>query len=181
MLPNIVLTGFMGSGKSSVGRRLAVMTGHRFVDTDERVSSRAGKSITAIFADDGEPCFRRLESEALAELVDARGLIVATGGGIVTSEENCATLHRIGAVAWLDADPDILFERVSRNRRRPLLQTENPRATFDTLLESRRPVYAAAADFRVDSTGLSHDDAARLILEEVQRLWSRTRSAGFGS
>jgi shikimate kinase len=157
------------------------MTNHRFVDTDEMVSVRAGKSITAIFAEDGEPHFRQLEAQALGELVDSENVIVATGGGVVLREENRETLRRIGAIAWLDADADILFERVSRNRRRPLLQTENPRATFDTLLESRRPVYAAAADFRVDSTGLSHDDAARIILDEVRRFWPRTSSAGFGS
>jgi Shikimate kinase len=171
----------MGSGKSSVGRRLAAMTGHRFVDTDEIVSSQEGRSISAIFAAQGESHFRDLEAQALGSLVDVCGLIVATGGGIVLRESNREILHRIGAVAWLDADPDVLFERVARNRRRPLLQTDDPRATFDSLLESRREIYAATADFRVDSTGLSHDETARQVMDEARRFWSRTRSDGFGS
>jgi shikimate kinase len=170
VFPNIVLIGFMGSGKSSVGRRLATRTSHRFVDTDELVATRAGRSITQIFAEHGETHFRDLETAALLECVGRTGIVLATGGGIILREENRETLHRIGPVVWLDADPDALFERVSRNKKRPLLQTEDPRASFDTLLASRREIYAATADFRVDSTGESHDDVAQAVLNEVERI-----------
>ncbi len=156
----------MGCGKSSVGRRIASNTGHRFVDTDEVVSSRAGRSISQIFSDLGEARFRELETEALAELSTASGIVLATGGGIILHEENREALRRIGPVIWLDADPDILFERVSRNKKRPLLRTDDPRATFDALLASRQPVYEAASDHRVDSTGLSHEDVARIVVEK---------------
>lgn len=159
----------MGSGKSSVGRRIAALTGHRFVDTDELVITRAGKSIAQIFADEGEARFRDLESAELRDLESGRDIVLATGGGIILRPENHAALRRIGPVAWLDADPDLIFERVSRNKKRPLLQTENPRATFDALLAARRGTYEAAADFRVDSTALSHDEAALAVLEEVER------------
>ena len=172
----------MGCGKSSVGRRIAGNTGHRFVDTDEMVTTKAGRSITQIFADHGEAYFRDLETAALDELAGSPpGLVLATGGGIILREENRATLHRIGPVVWLDARPDLLFERVSRNRKRPLLHNDDPRGTFDALLAARRPIYEAAADLRVDSTELSHDDAARRIVEETQRFLDVKPAGGFGS
>lgn len=155
----------MGCGKSSVGRRIAAVTGHRFVDTDELIVARAGKPITAIFAEDGEASFRDLEAAVLGDLAGEAGLVLATGGGIVLRPENRAALRRIGPVIWLDAEADLLFERVSRNRKRPLLHTEDPRATFDALLAARREIYAAAADARVDSTGQSHDEAARAVID----------------
>lgn len=167
MLRNIVLIGFMGCGKSSVGRRIASQTGRRFVDTDEAVSAREGRSISRIFAERGEAHFRELETAALKEFAGTTGIVLATGGGIILREENREALRRIGPVVWLDADPNILFERVSRNKKRPLLHTDDPRATFEALLAARRPIYEATADFRIDSTGLSHDDVARLAIEKA--------------
>jgi shikimate kinase len=169
VLPNIVLIGFMGCGKSSVGRRIAGNTGRRFVDTDELAAAKAGMSISKIFATDGESHFRELESQVLAELAGETDMVLATGGGIILCDGNREALRKIGPIVWLDADPDILFERVSRNKKRPLLQTEDARATFDALIEARRPIYETAADVRIDSTGLSHDDAARIVVEEVSR------------
>lgn len=169
----------MGSGKSSVGRRIASLAGHRFVDTDELVAKRAGQSITQIFNTHGEARFRDLETAALLDLAHARGIVLATGGGIVLREENRAALRRIGPVAWLDAHPDTLFERVSRVKKRPLLQTDDPRASFDALLAERRGVYAQAADFRIDSTDRSHEDAARAVIAEAEGLQNRAR--GFDS
>lgn len=181
MLPNIVLVGFMGCGKSSVGRRLAGKCGHRFVDTDDLVTARAGRTITQIFQAEGEAHFRDLETAELRELEHAAGLVLATGGGLVLRAENRERLQRLGAVFWLDAEPDALFERVSRNRKRPLLQTGDPRRTFDALLAERRPIYESVARRRVDSTGLSHDDVARLILEEAGRIAPDPAAPGFGS
>ena len=163
----------MGCGKSSVGRRIASTTGRRFADTDEAVAARAGRSISQIFAERGEAHFRDLETAALEEFSSAKGLVLATGGGIVLREENRAALRRIGPVVWLDADPDILFERVSRNRKRPLLHTDDPRKTFDELLAARRLIYEDAADFHVDSTGLSHDDVARIVVGKASDLTDR--------
>jgi shikimate kinase len=181
VLPNIVLIGFMGCGKSSVGRRIAGKTGHRFVDTDELITSKGGRSITQIFAEHGEAHFRELESAALRELEGKTGMVLATGGGLILREENRAVLRRIGPVVWLDAGPDILFERVSRNRKRPLLHTEDPRASFDALLTERRPIYEAAADLRLDSSQLSHDDAARIVIEKAQALTLDQARPGFDS
>jgi len=170
VLPNIVLIGFMGCGKSSVGRRLAALTGHRFVDTDEMVAQSEGCSVPEIFALGGEEAFRNVEEKVLADLVGVAGVVLATGGGAILREANRSAMKSIGTVAWLDADPDALFERASRSQRRPLLQTEDPRKTFDDLLDSRREIYEAAADFRIDSTGLGHEQVAQGILDRTMRL-----------
>lgn len=169
MLPNIVLIGFMGSGKSSVGRHVSEMTGHRFIDTDLLVTQRAGMGISRIFRELGEEEFRRMETAVLEELIGVCGVVLATGGGLVLREENRDLLKRIGIVLWLDADADVIFERVSRTQKRPLLATENPRATFDELREKRLPIYQSAAMARIDSTGLTHQQAARKVLEAASR------------
>lgn len=169
MLPNLVLIGFMGCGKSSVGRRLAQLTGHRFVDTDDLIVEQTGFSIPALFERSGEGAFREIEAQVLASMVGVCGVVLATGGGIVTQPKNIPVLHEIGIVGWLDSAPDLLFERVSRNTRRPLLQTDDPRATFDELLNARISLYESASEFRVDSSGLSHEEAAREILDQSMR------------
>ncbi|MEX1118298.1 MAG: shikimate kinase [Terrimicrobiaceae bacterium] len=169
MLPNIALIGFMGCGKSSVGRRLAVLTGHRFVDTDDLIVQAERRSIAEIFASEGEEHFRVIEKRVLSELVGVCGVVLSTGGGLVLDPENCASLRKVATVAWLDADPDVLFERATRTSRRPLLQTQNPRLRFDELLEKRIPIYTEFSDFRVDSTGIGHDEAAAQILDLTLR------------
>lgn len=165
VLPNIVLIGFMGCGKSSVGRRLAGITGHRFLDSDELVTQTEGRSIAEIFARSGEEAFRVAETKVLEDLVGVAGVVLATGGGAILREANREAFRKIGVVAWLDAAPDILFERATRTNRRPLLQTAEPRKTFDELLASRLAIYEATADFRFDSTDFEHEEAARRILE----------------
>ena len=159
----------MGCGKSSVGRRLSALTGHRFVDTDELVVQAEGRGIAEIFAQSGEAHFRDLEQQSLENLVGVCGIVLSTGGGLVLRPVNRQTLKKIGIVAWLDASPEVLFERAMRSGRRPLLQTADPRATFDELLSARRDLYEITADFRVDSSRLSHDEAAQILLDEALR------------
>lgn len=176
MHDNIVLIGFMGCGKSSIGRRLATRLGHRFLDCDDLITERAGKSISAIFADEGEEYFRNLETEALTDLrdrrnmrgiSDSRGIVLATGGGAVLRPQNRDLLHDIGTVVWLHADADTLFERATRSGKRPLLEVENPRTTFNALLESRLGIYESSSDHRVDASGLSHDQTSELIFRTI--------------
>jgi len=169
MLPNFVLVGFMGCGKSTVGRRLSALTGHRFVDTDELIVKDQGKSIAAIFAESGEEGFRAIEQRIVAGLVGVAGVVLSTGGGAILREANRESLGKIGVVVWLDAAPDVLFERAMRSGRRPLLQTADPRASFDALLASRREVYESLADLRIDSTGVPHEEVARKVLEMAMR------------
>jgi shikimate kinase len=159
----------MGSGKSSIGRRLARLTGLRFADTDEMIVEKAGMPITAIFAKQGEEYFRNLETETLRSLLETSGIILATGGGIILREENRALLRKIGDVVWLDAHPDTLFARVSRNKKRPLLHTETPRHTFDNLLAFRNAIYHDVGTVRIDSTNFDHEHTARAVLTSLQK------------
>ena len=159
----------MGCGKSSVGRRLSGLIGHRFVDSDELIVQSEGRNIPEIFSRNGEVYFRDVEQRSLEKLVGICGIILSTGGGLVLRPANRQTLKKIGIVAWLDASPDALFERAMRSGKRPLLQTEDPRKTFDDLLSVRQEVYNLAADFRIDSTRLSHDQAAQILLDEALR------------
>ena len=173
MLPNFVLVGFMGCGKSTVGRRLASITGHRFVDADELIVKDQGKSISAIFSESGEETFRQIEERIISDLVGVAGIVLSTGGGAILSEANRESLKKIGIIIWLDAQPDVLFERAMRSGRRPLLQTENPRQAFDALLAERRTIYESLADLRFDSTGIDHEEVSRKVLDQSMRLQSR--------
>lgn len=172
---NIVLVGFMGTGKSSISRLLAARCGFQVVDTDHLVAQRAAMEIPEIFARHGEAHFRELETVALESLRARSRCIVATGGGVVVREGNRALLRELGFVVGLSASEEVIFERVSRNTRRPLLQTADPRATVRELLAARRPFYEEAAQFTVDTSHLTHAQVAEAILGEFER-----RNAGVG-
>jgi shikimate kinase len=162
----IVLMGFMGTGKSEVGRRLARRRGCAFVDTDRLIEQRAGKSIPAIFAEDGEPRFRSLEAEVVAEVAARPGGVLAVGGGAVLDAENARRLHETGVMVHLTARPETILERIGDVAERPLLAGCNPRAVIDRLFAERRPAYEALADVAVDTSDRSVDEVA----DEVERL-----------
>ena len=164
----IALIGFMGAGKSSVGRTLARLTGRPRFDTDEMVAARFGLSISAIFEQHGEEKFRDAESEAVQELAPETDAIIITGGGIVLRPQNVARLREMGTIVYLSADEETLFARISRRQTRPLLQTTNPRTTMKELLAVRLPLYCSAADVEVDTSRLTHDEVARTILRKVE-------------
>ncbi len=157
----------MGSGKSSVGRILSSTTGFALVDTDDLVVREAGQSIPDLFRQHGEEHFRKLESRVLQQLVGRIGLVVATGGGIITSAENRQLLPQIGPVVWLDASPDHLYQRVKHSKR-PLLQTPDPRRTLEELYRAREPLYREVATVRIDSTNLTHRQTAEAILAALR-------------
>ena len=167
---SIVLIGFMGAGKSSTGKALERKTGLPRFDTDEMVSTRFGLPIPEIFARFGEERFRGAETEALRQLSETAPAIIVTGGGIVLRPENVKLLRRLGPVVSLEADEKTLFHRISRRAPRPLLQTENPRATLVELLRAREPFYQSAADVRLDTSRLTHDEAADAILKSIETL-----------
>jgi hypothetical protein len=167
MESNIVLIGFMGCGKSSIGRRLAASLGYKFTDSDELVTLHQGRSIAEIFAEEGEENFREMETRELCGLTSERRLVLATGGGAVIRARNRELLHQIGKVVWLHADPETLFERASRNHKRPLLEVENPRSTFQSLLESRLSIYEETADLKIHGGGLSLEQTVEAILSQL--------------
>jgi len=171
---SIVLIGMMGAGKSSVGRCLQQRTGLARLDTDEMVAAQFGIPIAQIFEKHGEEGFRIAETEVLRKLAPVRPAVVVTGGGIVVRAENVDLLKQLGTIVWVTADEATLFERASRRNDRPLLQQENPRAVFLDLLREREPLYRTAADLRVDTSKMTHDEVVEAILsklEEVTALW----------
>ena len=166
---NIILIGFMGSGKSSIGKQLAKHLQYDFLDTDSLIVAKTGKSIAAIFETEGEARFRELETEALKELstLSQKKFILSTGGGIILSEQNRTILKSLGTVIWLNASPDALFERARRQPHRPLLEVEYPRRTFDQLLAKRLPLYREACNFEIDTTELSYSKTVEELLKQL--------------
>jgi shikimate kinase len=141
---SLYLVGMMGSGKTSTGRPLAEQLGYGFVDADAVIEQAAGCSIPEIFERDGEAGFRALESQVLNAISQRHSLVVATGGGVVTQQENWGLLHS-GIVIWLDVVPEQLMQRLKADSTvRPLLQTDDPDAALNALLNRRRPLYAEA-------------------------------------
>ena len=166
---SIVLIGMMGAGKSSVGRALQRRTGLARFDMDELIEAKAGMTVPEIFAQKGEPWFRDLESTVLAEAPLQGPAIIVTGGGVVLRPGNVTALKQMGTVIWLDADAATLLERASQRGNRPLLQTADPQAAMAALLAIRLPLYTQAADIRIDTTRLTHEEATDVILAELQK------------
>ena len=165
---SIVLIGFMGAGKSAAGRALARKTRLPRFETDDIVSAQFGLSIPEIFATFGEEKFRDAETEAIQQFSPEIPAIIVTGGGIVMRPANVQLLRTFGMVISLEADEETLFRRISRRPARPLLQTENPRATIVELLRIREPLYHSAADVRLDTSRLTDDEVAEAILKRVE-------------
>ncbi len=158
----IILTGFMGTGKSAVGRLVAEMLGLEWVDTDELVKREAGVSISVIFEREGEGRFRELESQALREALATGGRVVSTGGGILLREENRALMQAAGPIICLTASPDVILERTGRKQTRPLLRCDDPREAISNLMREREQLYAQA-DYHLDTSSLT----ARQVAEQV--------------
>jgi shikimate kinase len=166
---SIVLVGFMGSGKSSVGRLLARDLGWPRFDTDQLVVGELELRIPEIFAQLGETVFREGETQALIKLDTAPApAVIVTGGGIILRSENVRRLHELGHVVWLKAELPVLQERLARRNDRPLLQTSDPQETIARLLAERQQFYAEAADFAIDTSRLDHQQVATAIRDELQ-------------
>jgi shikimate kinase len=174
---NIVLVGFMGSGKSSIGREIAGRHELRFLDTDSIIRHNYRKSIADIFASFGESAFRDEENRVLRDLKNARGVVLATGGGIVLQTRNHLLLRSLGVVVWLTASEEVTWDRVSRNQFRPLLQTADPRATIRNLMSARYPLYRSVADVTLETSGLTHQEVADRLIAAIDA-WSAGRDEG---
>ncbi|MCC2095404.1 MAG: shikimate kinase, partial [Hyphomicrobiales bacterium] len=159
---SIILVGIMGSGKSSVGRRLAARLGLDFVDADAEIESAAGMTIPEIFSRHGEPYFRDGERRVIDRLLKDRQLILATGGGAFMNVQTRAKIANAGISVWLKADHDVLMRRVRKRANRPLLQAADPDQVMRDLMEERYPVYATA-----DVTVISGDGPHEKVIESV--------------
>lgn len=140
---NIILTGFMATGKTTVGKLMAEQLGYEFVDTDELIVKRCGMSIAEIFREKGEAAFRKMESELARELGDKEGLVVSTGGRLMLDPANSEALGRRGRVFCLVATPEEIHDRVSKDKhvKRPLLETHNPLQRIVELMQQRKEDY----------------------------------------
>jgi shikimate kinase len=166
--PHLVLVGMMGSGKTSVGRRVARRLGWRHVDVDKRIERTAGRTIPEIFAADGEVGFRAIEHDVLETLLRLPGrTVVSTGGGAVLSDENCRLMRDRGTVVWLRARPETLLARVGKGSGRPLLAGD-PAEAVRRIDGERRAAYNRAAHVIIDVDGRTTDQVADEVLRAVQ-------------
>lgn len=169
----IFLIGYRGTGKSTVGRALAARLGYDVVDVDEAIEHRAGKSIAAIFADEGEMAFRDLESQVVIELCRRERTVVALGGGAVLREANREAIVAAGVVVWLTATIDSIAKRLasdgSTRSRRPNLTPDGGRKEIEALLAERTPVYRACATFEISTEEKSAETIANEIVDWLQR------------
>ena len=165
---SIVLVGLMGSGKSTIGRRLAQRLGMRFADADDEIERAADMTISDIFARFGEALFRDGERRVIARLLAEKPMVLATGGGAFINEETRALILQDSLCIWLDADIATLVERVGRRSHRPLLRNRDPGEVLRELAAVRNPIYAEA-HLRVSSASTPHDHTVRAILEALSK------------
>ncbi len=170
MFKNIILTGFMGVGKTSVGTRLAKDLGYTFVDTDELIEADQNLAITSIFAKFGEPYFREIEAKIIRDVTQRESQVVSTGGGAVIWDMNRDAFRKAGLVVCLTARPEVIYERIKQETHRPLLQTADPLAKIRELLDSRARFYAQA-DVTIDTSEKSVDDVISAIKERIKHAY----------
>lgn len=159
---NVALIGFMGTGKSSVGRLVAEYLRFAFYDTDEWIEAYSGKSIHTIFTEQGEAAFRKLEQQVVLEFATLKGAVISTGGGVGANDANLASLKQHALVVCLWASPSVIWSRVQTQTHRPLLQTENPQEKIRELLAAREPFYRQA-DILVNTEVRSAKEVAQHV------------------
>ncbi len=162
-ISNIVLVGFMGTGKTSVGMKLAKALGMNYIDTDDIIEKDCHRSISDIFAHEGEEYFRDLESAVVDKVCKLSGYVIATGGGIVKREINIKKLKSTGMMFCLSASPEVILQRTSGYSHRPLLQVEDPISHIRKLLDEREQFYACA-DYTIDTSNIDIDQVVEKII-----------------
>lgn len=160
---NIFLIGPMGAGKSTIGRHLADELHMEFYDSDQEIERRTGADIAWVFDIEGEEGFRRREESVINELTELQGIVLATGGGSIKSRDNRNRLSARGIVVYLQTSIDKQFARTQRDKKRPLLQNDDPRSTLESLAEERNPLYEEIADLVVHTD----DQSARVVANHI--------------
>ena len=168
---NVFLIGMMGAGKSTIGRLLARRLRLRFLDSDHEIEARCGVKIPVVFELEGEAGFREREQQVIGELTALDGVVLATGGGVVLSEDNRRLLAQRGTVVYLRARPEDLYRRVRHDRNRPLLANGDPLARLRQLHAQRDALYASIAHLVVDSGAQSVQALARELLDKLEERW----------
>ena len=165
---NLFLVGPMGSGKTTIGRQLARRLKKSFIDSDHEIEDHTGASISLIFDIEGEEGFRSREKAIIDELTQQENIILSTGGGVILAEENRQNLKTRGTVIYLHAPLKKLFYRTSRDKNRPLLQTENPREKLRQIVEERDPLYRKTADLIVETENRTVHQVVNYIIRQVK-------------
>ncbi|MDH4188895.1 MAG: shikimate kinase [Betaproteobacteria bacterium] len=171
---NIFIVGMMGAGKTTVGRLLARRLKRRFVDSDHEVERRCGVRIATIFEIEGEQGFRDREAQAIRQLAEEQGIVMATGGGAILRDENRRRLASSGTVVYLHARPEALYERLRHDKSRPLLATEDPLARLGELYAQRDSLYRSIADLVIDTGAQSVQMLVHRLTERLAALPSDT-------
>jgi len=166
---NIILTGFMASGKSAVGKELAKRLKMDFVDTDNLIEEREGMEISQIFQEKGEPYFRKVETKIVREVAEYKNSVIATGGGVVLKEENMRALRKQGIIACLSGSLELILKRTLEDEKRPLLkgEREEREKKIKELLDFRAPYYQKA-DFIVDTNNLTIEQITEKIIDYIK-------------
>ena len=164
MAKNIVLVGFMGTGKSVTGQIVARRLHRDFIDMDHLIEERAGKKISEIFADEGEAHFRALERALVQELAERENLVIATGGGVVLNPDNIADFSRTGTVICLHADPEIILRRVVKDQHRPLLEGDDDKANKIRELLAKREALYKSIPLQIDTDDHTATDTAEEVI-----------------
>ncbi len=167
-IQNIFIIGPMGVGKTTIGRQLAKYLSLDFVDSDHEIERRTGVDIPLIFEIEGEAGFRKREAAVISELTARRGIVLATGGGVVVSPENCSLLAARGFVVYLSAPIEQLLKRTAHDTNRPLLQTKNPRQRLEQLMIEREPLYQSIADLVIYSDQGAPHKVVRQIVQKIE-------------
>ena len=165
---NILLIGFLGTGKSTISRRLHKLLEMREVDTDAMIVEREGMSISDIFAQKGEEAFRNMETELLRELINENNLIISCGGGMALRDENAAIMKAVGTVVWLTAKPKTILKRVEHDDNRPLLRGNKNIPFIENMLKQRYPKYKAASDIQVKTDERSIQSICLEIIRKMK-------------
>lgn len=166
-MENIVLTGFMGTGKTAVGRELSRLLNMKLVDVDTEIEKYRQMTINEIFKQFGELRFREMETEMIRKLSERKDVIISTGGGAVLRQENLDVLRKQGIIVCLMAMPETILKRTSHGSHRPLLQVEDPFEKIKELLDFRRPFYEKA-DIMIDTDGKTPRQIAEEIIEKIK-------------
>jgi len=169
MKSSIALIGFMGVGKTAVGKILAKKLSRKFVELDYLIEQKAGKPVLEIFQQDGELAFRKLEIEVTKKVAENKNQVIACGGGLVLNKINIDRLKKDSVIVYLTASPRVILKRLSDGDERPLLKVTNPALTIQELLRFRKPFYERAADVTIDTSGMNIDSVVEQIISQVKR------------
>jgi len=166
-MANIYLVGFMGTGKTAVGKEVARKLSQQFIDLDSQIEEKQNRKISQIFTEDGEAYFRSLEKQTLKKIAVGKNLVVSCGGGIILDKENIQIMKETGRMICLTSRPEVILARTQGYRQRPLLNVDNPTERIDELLKIRAPFYAQA-DYTIDTSDLSVLAVVDKVLEHVR-------------